>query len=431
MDKISKMKILPAYTATKMLWMKNNEPENYEKLASCLLPHDYINHWLTGIKAMERGDASGVGLMDMETKEWDQNLVMRYDFAKFLPKRFQDPDHFIGPLKPQVARELGLPEEGIFVSPGSGDNMMAALGAGSVEDGKFVASLGTSGTIFCSHSKLIVDDLVSSFCDSLGGYLPLVCTQNCAQVPEEVRKCFGLDWEEITSLAEAENTGCGGLVVVPYLTGERTPNEPKSNGVIYGLRPEMHKRPGLLYRAALEGATFSIFEGYLRMAKKGLEATDLKLVGGGAKNRLWRRIFADLFNAHVSTLSESESAALGAAFQAAAIGEGQSVRDYIRENPPKTREGESVYPNPAGTEAIRKAYMRWKSVRDTMQWDNLANQAESISRMGVQEGDEEKDPDWPSYDDRLLNLQKFIEELENQSSQTSQSPLPVLPETLG
>mmetsp|Transcript_11338 Transcript_11338/g.18674 ORF Transcript_11338/g.18674 Transcript_11338/m.18674 type:complete len:345 (+) Transcript_11338:12-1046(+) len=317
--------IFPAFTSSKMLWMKKHEPGNFNRLSKCMLPHDYLNFYLTGKFVMEAGDASGTGLLDVDNKKWDAKLMAELGFEKYFPESLQDPNQKVGNLKPEVATSLGLPLD-VIVAAGSGDNMMAALGAGAVESGRYVASLGTSGTIFCSSEKSVHSELISSFCDALGSNLPLVCTQNCATVPEEIRKTFGggsMSRDEITELAQNEEIGCEGIVFIPYLNGERTPNEPLSSGVLYGIRPGMLKRPGLLYRAALEGVTFAIFEGYLEMvgtppSNDGCnEANGINLVGGGSRNPLWRQIFADLFNSPVSSLEEAESAALGAALQAA------------------------------------------------------------------------------------------------------------------
>eukprot|EP00413_Alexandrium_margalefii_P014186 CAMPEP_0204549252 /NCGR_PEP_ID=MMETSP0661-20131031/24199_1 /ASSEMBLY_ACC=CAM_ASM_000606 /TAXON_ID=109239 /ORGANISM="Alexandrium margalefi, Strain AMGDE01CS-322" /LENGTH=162 /DNA_ID=CAMNT_0051556187 /DNA_START=10 /DNA_END=495 /DNA_ORIENTATION=+ len=156
---------------------------------------------------------------------------------------------------------------------------------------------------------------------------------NCTGVPEEVRAAFGLSHEALEELARAEPPGSCGANFLPYLQGERTPNWPHASGALLGLRAGC-LRPGLLYRAALEGATFALLTGYRRMQELGLEAKELRLVGGGSKNRLWRQIIADVFQLPVQPLAEPESAALGAALAAAAAAADQPVGEYVCARPP-------------------------------------------------------------------------------------------------
>lgn len=327
--------LVPGFTASKILWLKNNEPENFAKLSKVLLPHDYFNYYLTGRFCMEAGDASGTGVFDTANRTYDKRRLGSIDSQ--LEDKFPQligPNEVVGTIKEEVAQQLGLSPD-VQVAPGSGDNQMSALGAGAVHEGTWVMSLGTSGTLFGLSTKPVLDPsgAVSPFCDATGSWLPLLCTMNCTTVTEEVRKSFGLDHETITALAEKEPAGSSGVNFLPYITGERTPNWPHSSGVLTGLRPGS-LRPGLLYRAAMEGATFSLLAGLKKMEGYGVKATEIRVVGGGSKNRLWRRIIADSFQLPLRFPTEPESAALGAALQAAAVHAGIATPEFIDSHSP-------------------------------------------------------------------------------------------------
>ncbi|GLI65452.1 hypothetical protein VaNZ11_008833, partial [Volvox africanus] len=328
---------VPSFTITKLLWLKRHEPEVFDSVRSVLLPHDYINSWLTGRRVMECGDASGTGVLDVAGRQWDVAAMDAVDprVRSMFPPLASSPEEVVGLLLPEVASELGLPA-GVIVAPGSGDNAMSALGAGAAGDGETVVSLGTSGTIFAKSPIPILDPtgVICPFCDATGAYLPLLCTLNCTRVLEEVREAFALDHTTLTALAQREPAGCSGVTWLPYLIGERTPSWPHASGALLGLRPGC-LRPGLLYRAAIEGATLSLLSGFRRMMSAGLQPSrQLRLVGGGAKSVLWRQVVADAFQMEVLLPAEPDSAALGAALQAAAVVEGDSVLSYVTKHQP-------------------------------------------------------------------------------------------------
>lgn len=351
--------LVPAFTASKLLWMKRREPESWARLAHVLLPHDYVNWWLTGRFCMEASDASGTGLLDAAARAWDRQRIAQLDTER-LPGSLPEligPQEVVGTLRPEVAAQLGLPGD-VQVAPGGGDNAMSALGAGAVREGSWVLSLGTSGTLFGPSGKPVLDPTgtICPFCDAAGAWLPLLCTLNCTGVAEEVRHSFGMSHEDITAAAATEPIGCSGVTFLPYLAGERTPNWPHATGGVLGLRPGLI-RPGLLYRAAMEGATFSLVAGMQRMQDFGVAATELLVVGGGSKNRLWRRIVADAFQLPLRFPADPEAAALGAALQAAAVHTGTPIAQYVAEHPPPM-EAEVVQPQHEAAEAYRKAFLR-------------------------------------------------------------------------
>ena len=305
------------FTASKLVWLRECEPNNWDRVRSVLLPHDYINFRLTGVKTMECGDASGTGLFDVAGRVFDQDAVSAVDsrLSEMLPPLLETGEP-AGELSATGAALLGLPV-GLPVAAGGGDNMMAAIGAGATRSGVVVMSLGTSGTVFTRTDRPVVDPdgLIAPFCSSDGGWLPLLCVMNATGVTEEVRAAFGLGHDELTRLAGRVPTGCDGVTWLPFLQGERVPDLPSATGSLLGLRAGQ-LRPGLLYRAALEGVSCNLAQGVARMQRLGLTVSELRLVGGAACNPLWRQILADLLSVPVAVSAEPEAAALGAAIAA-------------------------------------------------------------------------------------------------------------------
>lgn len=308
------------FTAPKVSWLARHEPENWRRTRAVLLPHDYVNFRLTGAKTMEAGDASGTGFFDPVARRFDAAAVVATarDLDAKLPPLLA-PGVPAGRLQPAVARQLGLPAE-IPVAAGGGDNMMSALGSGAARPGVAVISLGTSGTVFACSERPVVDPdgEIAAFCDSTGAWLPLLCVMNMTGVTEEVRAAFAAthDLETLTREAAAVPAGAEGLLWLPYLQGERVPDLPHATGVVAGLRPG-GLRPGRLFRAALEGTSLSLARGVGRLDQLGVACDAVHVVGGGARNPLWRRILADVLQRPVALLAEPESAALGAAIAAA------------------------------------------------------------------------------------------------------------------
>jgi len=313
---------IPAgFTAPKLAWMRRHEPELWRKVDLVLLPHDWVNWKLTGLATMEPGDASGTGWFDPQARAFSGRALRIVDprLAGMLPPLVES-GSIAGTLTAEGAAWLGLPREcvGVPVSTGGGDNMMSAIGAGATREGVAVLSLGTSATVFAHSSRAVLDPegLIAPFCDSTGGWLPLLCVMNATGVLEEVRAAFGTDLEALTREAERVEPGCGGLLFVPYLVGERVPNLPRASASLLGVRPGL-LRPGVVFRAALEGVALNLALGVERMRGLGLSIDTVRAVGGGARNALWRSILADALEATVVPLSEPETAALGAALQAA------------------------------------------------------------------------------------------------------------------
>jgi sugar (pentulose or hexulose) kinase len=225
-------------------------------------------------------------------------------------------DRPAGRLTAKTAKTLGL-NAGVVVSAGGGDNMMGAIGTGNTREGVITASFGTSGTIYACAEKPVVDPAgeIAAFCDSTNRWLPLLCTMNVTVATEMVRSEAGLDHAQFEKLAAKAPAGSDGLMLLPYLEGERTPNIPDGTGVFFGVRPKTFTSAHYA-RAAMEGVTLGMNYGLRRLATLGVTAQQVRATGGGAKSKLWRQIMADVFNAEVVTLKVAEGAAYGAALQA-------------------------------------------------------------------------------------------------------------------
>ncbi len=309
--------VVPGFTASKILWLKNHEPENYERLATVLLPHDYLNFWLTGEKVMEYGDASGTALLDVRKRKWSAAVLEAIDpdLADKLPPLISS-EKPAGSLQASTAKQLDL-NPGVLVSAGGGDNMMGAIGTGNTRAGVITASFGTSGTIYACAEKPVIDPdgEIAAFCDSTNRWLPLLCTMNVTVATEMVRDDFVWSHEKYAAESARVPAGSNGLLLLPYFEGERTPNVPDGTGVWFGVNKKTFEA-GHFARAAMEGVTLGMNYGLRRLADLGVKPTQIRATGGGAKSKVWRQIMADVFNAEVVTLKVSEGAAYGAALQA-------------------------------------------------------------------------------------------------------------------
>ena len=319
---------LPGYTAPKVLWLRRHEPTLYAATRRMCLPHDYLNLWLTGAFASEPGDTSGTAYFDIRNRRYSVSVLelidSQRDWESSLPKIVPSLSMH-GVLGPSAAQALGIPE-GVPVSAGGGDNMMAAIGVGAVREGPVVVSLGTSGTVFAYRSEPAVDPQgeASAFCDSTGGWLPLVTTLNCTVATEWVARLFGMDHKAVEHAMAESPPGANGLSFLPYLGGERTPNHPTGAGLFAGLRAN-HGSPDLV-RAVLEGVTFGLKYAFGALQRSGVQATRLTLVGGGAASDAWAQLCADIFEVPVERPPQTEAAALGAARQARWVVDGMPVQ---------------------------------------------------------------------------------------------------------
>ncbi|WLH15350.1 xylulokinase [Pseudomonas hefeiensis] len=312
--------IAPGYTVSKLLWTREHYPQLFNRIASILLPHDFLNHWLTGRHCSEYGDASGTGYFNVRTRQWDVRLLQHIDpdgrLQSALPELIEAHQP-VGRILPAVAAHLGInPDAG--VASGGGDNMMGAIGTGNIQPGVITMSLGSSGTVYAYAAEPAVSPQpsVATFCSSSGGWLPLICTMNLTNATGAMRELLELDIEAFNALVARAPIGAEGVCMLPFLNGERVPALPHATGSLFGLTTTNLTRANLC-RAVVEGTTFGLRYGLDLLRANGLEAQSIRLIGGGSKSPIWRQIVADIMDTTVICTEQSEAAALGAAIQAA------------------------------------------------------------------------------------------------------------------
>lgn len=364
--------ILTGYTASKLPWTKTHRPDAYARLATILLPHDYLNFVLTGERFCEYGDASGTGWLDVRTRTWSPDLLRATDPDRDLTECLPPivPPEALFDISPAAAKSFGLPAT-VKVAVGGGDNMMAAIGTGCVVPGRLAMSLGTSGTLFAYSDTPVVDPdgAWAAFCSSTGGWLPLICTMNCTVVTEQVADAFDFSTRFGDGHLRATSPGADGLVMLPFLNGERTPDLPHGKGVLAGL-DTTNMTPAHLYRAAMEGATYSLKYGYDAFVRAGMQFDRIVLTGGGSNSAAWRQLVADVFGLPVDVPTQSEGAAFGAALQALwalghARGDVASIAD-IAERHVALDPQLSARPEPTRTPAYATAYARFLRYLDAI-----------------------------------------------------------------
>jgi xylulokinase len=304
---------VPSFTVTRWAWLRRTEPEMAARTHAIRLPHDYLTERLCGRGVTDRGDASGTGWWSTGSEAYlPQVLTLPLvDLDPAMLPEVARPDEAVGAVRDVTAAELGL-SRGVVVGPGTGDNMGAALGLG-LRPGEPVLSLGTSGTAYLVSVRRSVDPsgVVAGFADASGRFLPLACTLNCTLAVDRVAAWLGIDRTQVAP--------SGGVVFLPWLDGERTPNLPDASGTIVGLRHSTE--PGSILMAAYEGALAGLLDALVRIgALVGGAAPDapLTLIGGGAEGPIWQETVRRLSGRAVRIPAERELVALGAAVQAAA-----------------------------------------------------------------------------------------------------------------
>lgn len=307
------------YTASKILWFRQQHPELWQRLATMLLPHDYLNFWLTGERRAEYGDASGSGLFDIRQRCWDRRTVELIDNSGRLWRALPplvSAEKPVGIVCERAIQALGL-RAGTLVASGGGDNMMAAIGTGNIQPGMLTMSLGTSGTLFsCADSPVVADSaMIAGFCSSSNGWLPLICTMNVTSASTAVQNLLQQDVVAFNRALEEAEPGAGGMLMLPFFNGERVPELPGARASLHNLDSN-NFTPANLCLAVVEGATYGLRYGLDLFRQQGIEVSEIRLTGGGANSPRWRQIVADVMNCPVVCPQEKESAALGAAIQA-------------------------------------------------------------------------------------------------------------------
>ncbi len=320
---------LTGFTASKILWVRKHEKENYERCRHILLPKDYIRFRLTGEYATDVSDASGMQLLDVRNRRWSEEVLKKLSIDEsMLPKVFESPD-ITGRVTGAASLVTGIPA-GTPVVGGAGDNAASAVGTGIVKDGRAFVTIGTSGVLFAHTSQMKTDPLgrVHTFCCAVPGAwhvmgvtqaagLSLQWLRNEACYPEVVEaKNSGEDpYVIMDEQAEKVPVGSDRLIYLPYLMGERTPHlDPDCRGVFFGLSAK-HKRANLI-RSVMEGVAFSLKDSQMIFEEMGIRLDEIAICGGGARSRLWSRILCDVYGIPLYTLTKTDGAAFGAAILA-------------------------------------------------------------------------------------------------------------------
>jgi xylulokinase len=308
---------LTGFQAPKVLWLARHEPDAYARVASVLLPKDYVRLRLTGEHATDASDAAGTLLLDVRARDWSPALLDALEIPReWMPAVHEGPE-VTGTLRDDLAAGLGLPR-GLPVAAGGGDNAAAAVGVGVVREGSLSSSIGTSGVIF-SHRDAFAPDpsgRVHAFCHAVPGAWHLMSvTLSAGGSLSWWRDQLGGDFDPLVGEAEAIEPGAEGLVFLPYLTGERTPHlDPDARGGFVGLTVR-HGR-GHLTRAVMEGVAFSMRDGLEIMRELGTPDDDVRAVGGGARSPLWLQLQADVYGRAIRRTVIDEGPAYGAALLA-------------------------------------------------------------------------------------------------------------------
>lgn len=315
---------LPNFTLTKFLWVRENEPENWRRVRSVMLPKDYVRFRLTGSRAIDVADASGTLLLDVAKRSWSREVLEAADMdASLLPALYESPD-ICGEVSTAGALATGL-EAGTPVVAGAGDQAAGATGMGIVAPGAVSATIGTSGVVFAATDRPALDakGRLHTFCHAVPGRWHVMgVTQAAGLSLRWFRDRFGAGsddgrdpYERLTEEAARIPAGCEGLLWAPYLMGERTPHlDPNARGALIGLTAS-HTR-GHIIRAILEGVAFSLRDSFTLLAEMGVPVQSIRLGGGGARSSLWRQIQADTYGHEVEIVEAEEGAAYGAAILA-------------------------------------------------------------------------------------------------------------------
>ncbi len=314
------------FTAPKILWVKNKEPENFAKIQKIMLPKDYIAYRLSGVHCTDVSDASGMLIFDVKNRCWSKQMLAICEIKEEQLAKVYESYETVGTVLPQIAKELGIPET-VKVVAGAGDNAAAAVGTGTVGEGMCNISLGTSGTIFISSERFGVDknNALHAFAHADGHYHLMGCMLSAAS-------CNKWWMDEILGTSDyakeqeaIEKLGENRVYFLPYLMGERSPhNDPNARGTFIGMTMDTTRAD--MTQAVLEGVAFALRDSFEVAKSLGIQIERTKICGGGAKSPLWKKIIANVMNVKVDVIESEEGPALGGAMLAAvACGEYESV----------------------------------------------------------------------------------------------------------
>lgn len=354
------------FTAPKLLWLKENEADSFNKICKIMLPKDYLNYKLTGVHCTDYSDASGFLLLDVKNKCWSKDMLEICNITEEqMPALFESYTP-VGTLLPQVAKELGLNENTIVVA-GAGDNAAAAVGTGTVANGKCNISLGTSGTIFISSSTFSVDSFnaLHSFCHANGEYHLMGCILSAAScnkwLCEDILSTndYSAEQQNITD----DDLGNNHVYFLPYLMGERSPiNDTDARGTFTGLRMDTKRKD--IVQAVLEGVAFAIRDNLETAKALGIEIQSSSLCGGGAKSSLWQKIFANALNMPITIPQTEQGPGYGGAMLAMV---GAGAFDNIKACADAfVRIKQTIYPDTQIATRYDEQYLKFKKIYPAM-----------------------------------------------------------------
>ena len=352
------------FTAPKLLWMRENEPENFKKIAKIMLPKDYLAYRLSGSFCTDVSDASGMLLLDVKNRCWSKEMLeICHITEEQLPKLYES-WQVVGTLKPEVAKELGFSED-VKVVAGAGDNAAAAVGTGTVGDGQCNISLGTSGTIFISSKDFGVDEnnALHSFDHADGSYHLMGCMLSAASCnkwwSEEILKTKDFVAEQ----APIQKLGENQVFFLPYLMGERSPhNNPDARGVFFGMSMDTTRAD--MTQAVLEGVAFGLRDSLEVARSLGINIERTKICGGGAKSPLWKKIIANVMDLKVDVPENEEGPSMGGAMLAAVgCGAYPDVETICKK---MVKVVDTVEPDPELVAKYEEKYQKFRKLYPTM-----------------------------------------------------------------
>lgn len=352
------------FTAPKILWVKNKEPENFKRIDKIMLPKDYLAYRLSGVHCTDVSDASGMLLMDVKNRCWSQEMCEICGIKETQLGRIFESFEVVGNILPEIAKELGL-SENVKIVAGAGDNAAAAVGTGTVGAGRCNISLGTSGTIFISSHQFGVDkfNALHSFAHADGHYHLMGCMLSAASCNKWWMDDIIGTGDYQKEQAQIVKLGENHVYFLPYLMGERSPhNDPAARGTFIGLTMDTTRTD--MTQAVLEGVAFALRDS-LEVAKNlGIKIERTKICGGGAKSALWKKIIANVLNLKVDVIESEEGPALGGAILAAvACGEFESVEQAAEK---LVRVTGTVEPQKELVEKYEACYQKFSKIYPTV-----------------------------------------------------------------
>ena len=346
------------FTAPKILWMKENEPENFAKIKKIMLPKDYIVYMFTGTLSSDYSDAAGMLLLDTKNKRWSKEMIDICGITEEMLPKLYDSFNVVGTVKDDIMAKTGL-SGSVKVVAGAGDNAAAAIGTGACGAGKCNLSLGTSGTIFITSDRFAVDDNNSlhSFCHADGGFHLMGCMLSAASCNKWWMDDILGDEDYAAEQAKMNKLGTNNVFFLPYLMGERSPhNNPRLRAGFLGMRMDTVREDMSL--AVLEGVAFGLRDSLEVARKLGIEVKESTICGGGAKSPLWRKIMANVMNIDIMTVENDEGPALGGAILAA-VGCGR-YKDCEDAKKNIIKYSETVKPDPVLAAKYEEKYQEFK-----------------------------------------------------------------------